>query len=344
MTKNIISKIVNIDTYPKVVQALGQEITLGDLHANAIKLIYFLVHHGICHISEKHYKRLVEIYKTPPWVLTKPMLDEYDSLIASIELLNPSILIRLIGDELADRGSNDYFILKIIQKLHDDHAKLEIILSNHGVEFIEAYERFEERNKVFQLTSLFGFAASLEGLANIVKKGLVSSDEIFNIIDNCYKPVLKLIGYSLDKETGGITIYSHAAIDIEVIRLIAKRFDLDFKDETSLELAATIDGINQQFSEHVKNNTVHSLYHPDKPLKTFINKLLYNTQKDPLIFIIWNRDYEALQRLSSYKGYPTSFVHGHDSQEQSRDNIINLDSDVGKHISRHEGSYIVLIT
>jgi hypothetical protein len=52
----------------------GTEITIGDLHGNAMKLMFMLVKHGIAtNISKEDYNRLVEIYRTPTNNLTKEL-------------------------------------------------------------------------------------------------------------------------------------------------------------------------------------------------------------------------------------------------------------------------------
>lgn len=45
----------NIDTV--------SELTISDLHANALKFMYFLVRHGILHISKDDYQEVVRIHR-----------------------------------------------------------------------------------------------------------------------------------------------------------------------------------------------------------------------------------------------------------------------------------------
>ena len=59
----------------------GTQVTIGDLHGNAIKLMFMLVKHGIAtNIDEADYNRLVAIYKTPTQDLTKKHLDEFNQI------------------------------------------------------------------------------------------------------------------------------------------------------------------------------------------------------------------------------------------------------------------------
>ncbi len=115
-------------------------ITIGDLHGNAIKLIFLLVKHGIVtNMSNEDYNRLVEIYKTDVDSLTKEDLDEFNQIVQGMDINNKA-MIRLIGDELGDRGLGDHYTLMVLNKLHQAKTPLEILYSNHGGAFIDYSE------------------------------------------------------------------------------------------------------------------------------------------------------------------------------------------------------------
>jgi hypothetical protein len=341
--KYLVNEVVNIDICPTPDNTLGvTEACIGDLHGNAVKLLYFLVRHGICDISSADYTRFVEIYRTPLRYFTSELIDEFNSIASRIEVVNPNLLVRLIGDEMGDRGSNDYFVLKILQQLHLQHANVEIILSNHGCEFIEASERYTQRKNRFQVTMMEPYTNSLRSLAALVEHGLVSAESVFDIVDTAYKPMLKLIGYSLDPETEGITIFTHAGVGLETIRELAKKFGVDYKDHTGFELAATIERINAQFSKYVHEDRVHELYSPQEMAQGYYGSIK-RKKVNPIEFIIWNRAYENLERplLNGNKlhHYPIYFVHGHDSADPTKGNIVNLDTLLGKSPHHHKEEY-----
>jgi hypothetical protein len=343
MPRIVLQEKVNIDIIPA---AQGDknitDISIGDLHANAIKFLYFLVRHGIYSLSQDNYARLVAIYKTPIHKLTKKLLDEFSTLVMDMKLTHHQILIRLMGDELSDRGSNDYFMLSMLQKLHHDKVNLEILLSNHGADFIEACERYEERGKKLQITRLINHAPSLKALSNLLeKKKVVTEQQVFDIVENCYKPKLKIIGYSLDQKNLAITIFSHAGIGLESIQLLARKFHIEYKDNSSLQLANTIDQINQKFSEFIAKNKVHTLYNADEMIKGYTESIVLK-ENNALEFTLWNRQYNSLSRPLKYKNYSLSFSHGHDSKEKTHKNIYNLDSNVGKSLALHIGEYKIL--
>jgi len=316
----------------------GTQITIGDLHGNAMKLMFMLIKHGIAtNISKEDYNRLVEIYKTPTKDLTKELLGKFNEVLAKIEFSSDST-IRLIGDELADRGNNDYFTLKIFEKLNEHKVPVEIIVSNHSIEFIEAYEKQGDFHA--PMLSQGGHAPSMEKLQTLVETGIVTREEILEIAKKAYKPTLRAISYSLSEDNKEISIFSHAGIGLNTIKSLAQKLDVDYKDTTAVDLAETIDNINEQFQKHVQNNTVNTLYTREKMYAGYFG---YSDLSDaPFEFIMWNRLYHHIDRPVVHSGYNVNFVHGHDSSDPTKDNIYNLDNSLGKMEYMNKGTYTVL--
>ncbi|NDH08693.1 MAG: type IV secretion protein Dot [Gammaproteobacteria bacterium] len=321
----------------------GIQITIGDLHGNAMKLMFMLVKHGIAkHLNAEDYAKLVRIYTIPVEDLTEGILAEYNTILSEIEFSTDS-LVRLIGDELADRGSNDYFTLKILEKLTQHGVRVEIILSNHSIEFIEAYEKHQ--NFHAPMLSEGGHAPSMEALEILVKKGIVRRDEILAIANQSYKPTLRAISYSLSEDKTEITIYSHAAIGLDTIELLAEKLKVEYQDSTTSELAQTIDNINEQFQIHVQDNTVHTLYTPEKMREGYEGGTWRDRpdlSDEPLTFIMWNRRYTEINRPAEHLGYKVCFAHGHDSNDRSYGHLYNLDNYLGKVEGLNVGEYTVL--
>lgn len=118
------------------------QFTVGDLHANFVKLIYVLIRNGVCQLSTPKYNELVALYEQKP-PLTKQQLQQFRNIIdRDLHIIDTSILVRLIGDIIADRGRNDYFVLKILSKLKQAKVPLSILMSNHDQTFLTAYGAF----------------------------------------------------------------------------------------------------------------------------------------------------------------------------------------------------------
>ena len=159
----------------------NRQVTIGDLHGNAMKLMFMLVKEGIAaEVTKEDYINLVRIYLKSVDKLTKKDIEDFNLILDKIKF-NTQTAVRLIGDELADRGSNDYFTLKILEKLHTCKVPVEIIISNHSIEFLQACER-HSTTKNFKPPMLLGeHANSLKNLNTLVEKGLVGADEVLDI-------------------------------------------------------------------------------------------------------------------------------------------------------------------
>ena len=351
----IISEEVDIFKLPATMAFKGSEnqITIGDLHGNAMKLMFLLVAHQIATITEEDYLALVKIYKTPEEQLTAQYLEEFNEILGRITF-NPGINITLIGDELADRGSNDYFTLKILQKLKREGVPVEIIFSNHSMDFIECYEiyqHFDAKKRHLDYSVMLELdaddkkvskerktwpglgeyqARSMQNLQLLVDNNFVSMEEIKTIIQDVYKPSLRAISYSLNEDKTEITIFSHAGIGLTIIKDLAKKLAVEYKDTTVEDLAQTIEDINKRFLIHLINNTIHTLYDPDK-LDTAGEPYPDDV---PFERIAWNRHYKDLDRPDDHSGYKVCFVHGHDSYDPKKAHIYNLDTALGRVVMR----------
>jgi len=342
MPKKVIKiQSVNIYTYPKLVIHAKQatQIVLGDLHANAIKLVYSLILHGVVEIAEDDYARLVEIYQCAVDELSDGDLSDFNMIInkMSVKTTTHNSLL-FLGDELADRGQNDWFILKILHRLHHAGIKFDILLSNHGFEFISAHER---ETPVFTIKQMNAeLTASLMNLQKLIDYKLITRSSIDAMLAESYYPHLKLLAYSIDQQE--INIFSHAPIDLDVIKNIAFQFQLDdveYHDETMFALANTIDDINQEFKQRVQDKCVNELVRGQTRAQReagFLN--------DPINFLIWNRNQRHLKRDLIHQGYRVLYVHGHDSTATKEMNVLNLDNFLGKALVCHRGPYVVLTT
>lgn len=317
----------------------GAQITIGDLHGNTMKLIFMLVKHGIAkNLNEEDYETLVKIYRKETNQLTKKDLDRFNQILDKLEFNNEAT-VRLVGDELADRGNNDYFTLKVLEKLNQNNVPLEIILSNHSVEFIEAYEKQDNFN-----SPMLGWqhAPSLNKMQNLLERGLISKEEILEITEKAYKPALRAISYTLNEEKDEITLYTHAPSDLKVIKAISKKLEVPYSDKTAVELAQTIDLINEKFQDHVNKNTVNTLYSKDAMYNAYNMRPLDPNEK-PFEYVMWNRVYSDLDRKVNHTdGYKINFVHGHDSVGNTKDNIFVLDNSLGKFEYMNQGEYTIL--
>lgn len=333
----------NVDLYkmPTVDETTSNEgeVTIGDLHGNAMKLVFLLVKHGIVsEINETDYASLVNIYQKSPEDLTQIDLISFNDILGKMKF-NNKIGIRFLGDELADRGSNDYFTLKLLEQLHKNNVSFEILVSNHGIEFIEAYETKRQGRWTTRFECRYEQAMSLDNLEFLCSYNLVKKQEILQLVETVYKPYLKALSYSFNDDLSEMTIYSHAPIGLNTIKALKNQFGIVEDD-----LESAIYFINKKFQELVLNNKVNTLY--KKGDNGDIEKGYANKKSDnPFVCLLLNRECETLQRDETLGERQLNWVHGHHHDFVNRTgrdgHVFNLDNLLGKR-SKHIDQYTVL--
>ena len=338
----ILTELVDLNICPTLVATLhpGDQLTIGDLHGNAVKLIYFLIKQGILQFKQgiADYQKIIEIYNKNALTqeLTLQDLAEFNNILkqATVPENASQALIRLIGDEVADRGNNDYFTLLVLKKLKENNIPTEIILSNHGAEFVRYYEdpkcQIQINDK--QISSLWGLQA-------LIENNLVTSEEVQQLVNTAYKPSIKLLSYLVDSTTEPhtITLYSHAPIDRKMINNLVTYFNKElpateqhiYSDLTVEGLTNAIDFINKEFEKLVIANQVSD----------------HLTAGQPISYAIWNRNVVNIDRTAkdSNNAYGIRYVHGHVGEQPDDANtphIVNLDTNLGRP-TLEEGKYLV---
>ncbi|MBL7481280.1 Dot/Icm T4SS effector Wip [Legionella bononiensis] len=414
MTRRVINNNVDIYSIPNQLDISLGSLTLGDLHGNPIKLLYFLFRHQIIGFKKEvinkentyqefvtvyeHYGDLLQTYRElqitlhfiqlkitnaeerlastenhvtsaiqhnssqiAQWIIQKKhiteqlqnnlntkqslvqqlleqkehcraCLNQFNHLMTTLELIDNKTLLRLIGDEIADRGNCDYFTLRILEFLQHHHSNVRIILSNHSCEFIYAFEELLNGRPFLPMGTINeAQITSFIGLKLLLEHDLINKEELSRIVKQSYNPALNLIDYSLNQE--GITLFSHAPIRFDSIRKLTNRLRLHYDDSSKEALAATIEQINFQFQNYANNNTIHLLIH-NHNIHDKTNMSEDECTASPLVYFIWNRWNLAKDtdtaRPATHNGYTLTYVHGHDPFQSILPHIHNLDTLCGK--------------
>ena len=122
-------------------------------------------------------------------------MDLFETILTKATIHAPGGLI-FIGDELADRGNNDWFTLLVMKKLDDSKVPFTIQLSNHSV---IALLSFESNWCDPQLVKK-GQQRSLTNLYELFRRGLITPVQLNNILPKAYKEHLSLISYIKTEE------------------------------------------------------------------------------------------------------------------------------------------------
>jgi WipA-like, phosphatase domain len=348
-------------------------VTIGDLHGNSLKLVWFLLRQNVIQLNpvkpfasaEEVYARLVEIYETPAENLSAKDIQDFNQILPAMDV-NPKASVRLIGDELADRGANDYFTLRIIEKLKICKVNVDILVSNHSVEFLDAYRKKSLHNPISNRLGKEQ-ARSLFGLATLLEKGLVFDDEIESIVERYYKPSLNAISYSvnLEEDPPEITLFTHAPVGLETIQAAAQTLNIEYKDANIEELMHTIDTINETYYQ--SNIIIGDLFKQDREHPSFdmAEKNIGSSSispQTPFFRMAWNRPGKSMMNTKGFpvpevvaripeehRGYKVKSAHGHTGPgvHVDQDNVDNLDTPLGQGGGRSQefsGDYVALYT
>jgi hypothetical protein len=306
----------NLRFYPTNIEAQENKIVIiGDLHGNAMKLIYQLIKYGIMKIDKDFFNLLWIIYERDINKITVDDLEQFEYYVSAMEVhIAPKLLV-MIGDEFADRGQNDYFTALVLQKLHDSAVAYKIYLSNHGAHFISW---IENQTNVAQKMP-FQQALSLDNLRVLISKlklkdAVNITEKMHEMFESAYIEHLMLIGYIQENDAVSC-ILTHAPIDNIIMKELASTFGVNYNIETGENIAACIDQINAHILDDIKESK-------------FTTKYLRN--HDSAVYkILWNR---ALPQET----LPAKIIniHGHVGEKpihkHPEDAYINLDSDWGK--------------
>ena len=297
----------NLLQYPVARDMQNQTVVIGDLHGNAMKLIYLLLRFGIINMNPDRYQRLMTLYNTPVNDLTLELLDEFEAIVNASTIRTFPDLLVLIGDEFADRGQNDYFTALVFKKMHDSGVPYKIHLSNHGASLIGYLE-----NPLRPLVKFReGQENSLDNLRTLVSKFEQLKVKFSSLVEHAYKDHLALIGYI---QTVGqpLSVLTHAPIDNVIMKGLSKTFSVDYHSETADNIVECIDKINAAISTSIKENRFTIDY--SSSTSSFVYQPL------------WNRE-----APKEYLPNTIINIHGHVGPKASPSNrYINLDTHWGK--------------
>jgi hypothetical protein len=185
----------------------GEEATIGDLHGNALKLVFFLAERGFIDFEDKSssvaggkkqtsaeiYAEFAKIYqdglpiKNADCVTdireTSEAIKKFEAFLAKITVTKEGekAMFRLIGDVLCDRGQNDYFTLQILKKVEELKLRYEVIFSNHDHRFFESYQHLGDSVKAVkdqeQFARAYNNRVSFIGKLKYIKQALDSKEE-----------------------------------------------------------------------------------------------------------------------------------------------------------------------
>ena len=351
-------------------ETIPSTLVIGDLHGNPILLIHILIMYRVIKLQKDPYDDLYNLFAIDQLLSH----DVYYQINRVIFILNLVMGVRkkkvqkiiFLGDMLADRGCNDYYMLVILHVL-DRTIDYSITISNHDLEFIyQAENKFIPRghnNKRFGFIMtdddhyvnenfIGSYIHSLKTLMTLFYGGTEKwrtylKEHTLQLYETVYKKHLKIAESCIHPTfPDKIILFYHAPIGLKTLEQLCLDLvvysglsDIEFKYETHYELSKTIDQMNLHFNNFIFNdNWFDDVFPPDIHEK---NIVLFN----PFGRLCWIRwDQEVLDNLNIvYDGMfsPTSdqklnydviVIHGHDFNVSHKlsEHVFTLDHTLGQ--------------
>lgn len=215
----------------------ARTITLGDLHGNTMTLLIILLRCGaLCPLRAMTDREVNFAVNMMGDIVRSVSLDHPLTVINywnfkreldkfTVNLNAPSL--RLIGDVLADRVSNDVLTLALLHKLIQNHYSITIIYSNHDNELFVYMATYgvEEAQIPYNMENLDEFLAShmrwRAFLAHLINSRSVIIEDILASLKS-YVGCLKMFDYQypiFDDSGRGppfFYLYTHASFNLDL--------------------------------------------------------------------------------------------------------------------------------
>ncbi|MDF1655127.1 MAG: hypothetical protein P1U34_08455 [Coxiellaceae bacterium] len=314
-----------------------EEVTKGDMHGNAMLLIFTLIAEGALNVSREQFNELWRIYDKPVADLELDDLARFITILNGITANKDSCGLSFIGDMLADRGANDWFTLKVIEALDAKKVPFEIVFSNHDAGFVQYMNGRDVTHSP---------RTSLENLHKLLadRSSGVNVGDVKAIYNNVYLKHLKALSYRLDEsQDPPIVLRTHAPVGLDTVKGVAAELGVAYDESTPKALAQSIDRINQNFTVRLKA--------ADPVILDLLAQPAAGARPSHLFTLIWNRagpSAKPEQRLAALRlepegaAYAIAVVHGHDGAYlPAESNRINIDSDLGSGADCETEQYVV---
>ena len=337
----------DLTQYPSVDPALfDQTVTMGDGHGNPVKVLYFLMMTGRINPSqfqEEDYRRFYDLSTIPANRLQSGELSEMIELTQKLERhpsLKKGVGVRFIGDNFADRGECDLWMLLIYERLAEQKIPFCELLSNHTMSFLRTFIGGCSEHLGPQQ------AKSLYGLKTLITRGLINEAAVRELVNQYLIPSLRVIDAILNTDSTTpdcASVYAHAPIPFGLIDRLARELQIEVIEPASVETTVSqiIPQINHRLLDQLYDpnfyvdlnqcwdRIIQAQYRELAPTHDNITSIpfaaldqLADQLSDLnqwvvyslLAMVCWNRDL-TLDQIEEYQGRHIRHVHGHTGGE-----------------------------
>lgn len=223
---------VNLKKYPKNLNtSKDPRVAIkGDLHGNFLMLIHFCIQNGIIYLETKEediYQEFVNFYYTRLSGHSfsnkndnEKLIHDFEELLLNIKATDDRVVLRLIGDVMADRGPCDYLTLLLLQHFQSLSIGYNVLFSNHDNWFLEYLNNSKHKDRE-PIPNVSRWARSLENL-NFLLKTNPEFIQNFQTFGQEYQTHIRLIDYI--REGQELTMLTHAPNLPWIVKAVAERY------------------------------------------------------------------------------------------------------------------------
>ena len=321
----------------------GQEdfVTIGDLHGNSGKLIFFLIKEGLASFkSPDDCKKILDFYKSDR-ATEFPLGDEIKGLLDSINIKGPPYApnVRLLGDELSDRGKNDGITIELLKKLSAAQPNFEIMMSNHSIEFLREMSGLDNDLDSGGQTDSSHPIKGVMGKKDKTEADVKAMQDVNAFIRETYLKHLKLVSVTRQSD-GRPVVFTHAPTEPKIVYEAAKALgvaigECDTQEKIEKNIIVCSGRINQEYTRKVREAVAKPSAAGNILESNMSSDAGPGVSHDPIADIFWKRHTSSWARdVGNWKT-----ANGHDKGVGS---TFELDNILGKGSGSDTGAYQVL--
>lgn len=205
-------------------------IHLPHIHGDLPLLISLLRKTGIIKLNSTTFRKLYNLFLTPPQNLTAEEVQEFSNTLSEIEVPYRGT-IRFLGNLFLNDKGNDYFTLLFLNTLKKSHIKLRFILGTSEMQLLYYHSilRSVEQDKFDTLPGeLRGFCEKVDhsflNLVALIYEKQISLSNYVNLLYSVFLKNAYLFDFLVEKDH--VTVFSSGAVNIETFLAMSKKIEL----------------------------------------------------------------------------------------------------------------------
>lgn len=340
------------------------KLVIGDIHGNAIKLLYILIAAGVIDMKSEDYQRCVDLYYDHKHKDSAESAKEFNECLSKVRINPDAPDIHFLGDIVVDRGRNDQYTKEIFMQIFNqpngpqewhNQADHDVELGYHYNAATQSFyavgrgqnrqtHAYEPLDFKFNPQTGNSFHQFIQ-LAEQTPALQSNADEFFRY----YIKRQRLVD-TIEDQDGNLSLCTHAPIGQETLRALGELYGLDYPEfdekgdvkQYHQDLKKFIDAVNECYLWHEASGDFYQQLEVEMRTRPAELQMTNNgiPVTHPLARLLWNRATNFGKPVGDklIEPFPKSagiqFIFGHDGNgkvpEQLKDSHLCLDDEMGK--------------